>query len=99
MFIDLDANDQQIEFPIIYTNAKDRVAHLEVGDGSKDLSPLFDLIIEKFSGPEALDDHVAQFLITNIDYDPYVGQVGVGRLGNGVIEMNKRYSLCCWERI
>ena len=94
LFIDLDANDEQIEFPIIYTNAKERVAHTEMGDDSKDLTPLFDLIIDKFPGPLAIDDHVAQFLITNIDYDSYVGQVAVGRLGNGTLEVNKRYSLC-----
>jgi len=94
LFIDLDANDKQIEFSIIYTNAKERVAHVEMGDDSKDLTPLFDLIIDKFPGPLAIDDHVAQFLITNIDYDSYVGQVAVGRLGNGTLEVNKRYSLC-----
>ena len=99
LFIDLDANDKQIEFPIIYTNAKDRVAHIEMGDDSKDLTPLFDLIIDKFPGPLAIDDHVAQFLITNIDYDSYVGQVAVGRLGNGMLEVNKRYSLCGEDKI
>ena len=99
LFIDLDANDKQIEFPIIYTNAKERVAHIEMGDDSKDLTPLFDLIIDKFPGPLAIDDHVAQFLITNIDYDSYVGQVAVGRLGNGMLEVNKRYSLCGQDKV
>ena len=60
----------------------------------KIVSPLFDLIVEKFPGPLAIDDHATQFLITNIDYDSYVGQVAVGRLGNGILEVNKRYSLC-----
>ena len=94
LFIDLDANDEQIEFPIIYTNAKEGVAHTKIGDDSNDLSILFDLIIKKFKGPKAIDEHVTQFLITNIDYDSYVGQVAIGRLGNGLIELNKRYSLC-----
>jgi len=94
LFIDLDANDTQIEFPIIYTNAKDRIAHNEVGDSSNDLTPLFDKIISYFSGPEVSDDENTQFLITNIDYDSYVGQVAVGRLGNGTIKVNDRYSLC-----
>ena len=94
LFIDLDANDEQIEFPIIYTNAKEGIAHKEIGDNSNDLSILFDLIIEKFKGPIAIDNHVTQFLITNIDYDPYVGQVAIGRLGNGLMELSKRYSLC-----
>ena len=99
LFIDLEANDKQIEFPIIYTNAKDRVSHMEMGDDSTDLTPLFDLVLKTFPGPLAIDDHVAQFLITNIDYDPYVGQVAVGRLGNGILEVNKRYSLCSENQI
>mgnify|MGYP006137925581 FL=1 len=99
LFIDLDANDEQIEFPIIYTNAKDGIAHINMGDDSKDLTCLFDTILQKFPGPVATDDHEAQFLITNIGYDPYVGQVAVGRLGNGVLELNKQYSLCTKDKI
>jgi len=94
LFIDLDANDQQIEFPVIYTNAKDGIAHNDLNDDSKDLTPLFDLVIETFSGPEAEDDFTTQFLITSIDYDSYVGQIAIGRLNNGSIHRNKQYSLC-----
>ena len=94
LFIDLDANDKQIDFPIIYTNAKDGVAHVELDDSSTNLEPLFSLILSCFHGPEANDEESPQFLITNLDYDPYVGQIAVGRLGNGVLQMNKRYSLC-----
>jgi len=94
LFIDLDATEKQIEFPIIYTNAKEGIAHLELDDGSKDLTPLFELIITKFPGPEVDDDSITQFLITNIDYDSYVGQVAIGRLNNGSIYRNKQYSLC-----
>ncbi len=94
LFIDLDANDEQIEFPILYTQAKIGEAHRELDDGSKDLMPLFETIIEKIKGPIADDNTKAQFLITNLDYDSYVGQIGVGRLQNGVLEMNKKYSLC-----
>ena len=94
LFIDLDANDQQIEFPVIYTNAKDGIAHNDLDDNSKDLTPLFNLVIETFSGPEAEDDFTTQFLITSIDYDSYVGQIAIGRLNNGSIHRNKQYSLC-----
>ncbi len=94
LFIDLDANETQIEFPIIYTNAKDGIAHTELEDNSKDLTPLFELIIKTFPGPEADDESTTQFLITNIDYDPYVGQMAIGRLNNGSIYRNKQYSLC-----
>ena len=94
LFIDLDADEKQIEFPIIYTNAKDGIAHNELDDTSTDLTPLFELVVNTFSGPEADDEMKTQFLITNIDYDPYVGQVAIGRLNNGSIHRNKRYSLC-----
>jgi len=99
LFIDLDANDDQIEFPIIYTNAKDGVSHKELTDNSKDLTSLFELIIDTFPGPEVEDDLHTQFLITNIDYDSYVGQIAIGRLNNGVIKKNNRYSLCGKDEI
>tara|TARA_Y100001970_G_scaffold279218_1_gene386147 strand:+ start:3632 stop:5452 length:1821 start_codon:yes stop_codon:yes gene_type:complete len=99
LFIDLDANEEQIEFPIIYTNAKSGKAHNELGDSSDNLKPLFDLIIATFSGPEVDDSENTQFLITNIDYDSYVGQVAIGRLNNGFINKNKQYSLCSENEI
>lgn len=94
LFIDLDADEEQIEFPILYTNAKTGVAHTAPADDSTDLRPLFETIIATMPAPEANDDEVPQFLITNLDHDPYVGQVAIGRLANGVLEMNTNYSLC-----
>jgi len=94
LFIDLGADDKQIEFPVIYTNAKNGVAHVELEDDSKDLISLFDLIIQTFPGPDVDDNYCTQFLITNIDYDSYVGQIAVGRLNNGFIEKKKQYALC-----
>ena len=99
LFIDLDANENQIEFPIIYTNAKKGIAQQKLDDNSEDLIPLFDLIIDTFSGPEADDNSATQFLITNIDYDSYVGQIAIGRLNNGSIHRNKQYSLCSIDKI
>ena len=94
LFIDLDASEDQIEFPIIYTNAKLGVAHLELESDSSDLTPLFKTILSTVSGPKADDNHVPQFLITSLDYDSYVGQIAVGRLNNGKLSMNGSYSLC-----
>jgi len=94
LFIDLDANEEQIEFPIIYTNAKAGVASENMDVESEDLFPLFELIINTFPGPKADDNHTTQFLITNIDYDSYVGQIAIGRLNNGSIQKNKQYALC-----
>jgi GTP-binding protein len=94
LFIDLDANEQQIEFPILYTNAKRGIAHQQPGDSSEDLKPLFDAICSTIPGPDIDNEQVPQFLVTNLDYDPYVGQIAVGRLINGTLAMNQTYSLC-----
>ena len=94
LFIDLDANEDQIEFPIIYTNAKAGIAYNQVNDESTDLKPLLNIILKTFEGPEAKDDGLTQFLVTNLDYDPYVGQIAVGRLNSGNISMNSSYAIC-----
>ena len=94
LFIDLDATDEQIDFPILYTIAKSGVAHADIGDSSTTLKPLFDAIINNIEGPIADDNHIPQFLVTNLDYDSYVGQVAIGRLNNGTLSMNQLYALC-----
>jgi GTP-binding protein len=94
LFIDLDANDEQIEFPIIYTNAKDGIAVNNINDDPKDLTPLFDLVINYFDGPDTTDASKTQFLVTNLAYDSYVGQVAIGRLDSGTLDINTKYSLC-----
>jgi GTP-binding protein len=99
LFIDLDANDEQIEFPIIYTNAKDGIAMHNIGDESTNLDPLFKLIVQYFEGPNTSDNGTTQFLITNLAYDPYVGQIAIGRLDSGVLDISKQYSLCTEDKI
>ena len=94
LFIDLDASDDQIEFPILFTDAKLGIAHLEIGDASKNLTPLFETIISKIEGPNVSNDGVSQFLVTSLDYDSYVGQIAVGRLNNGTLSLNSNYALC-----
>ena len=94
LFIDLDASDRQIEFPIIYTNAKLGIAHNELESESKNLTPLFESILNSIEGPLVTDERKAQFLITSLDYDSYVGQIAVGRVNNGMLSMNEAYSLC-----
>lgn len=99
LFIDLDANDEQIEFPIIYTNAKDGIAVNNIEDAQKDFTPLFDLIINYFEGPKTSDSLSTQFLVTNLAYDSYVGQVAIGRLDSGILNINDKYSLCTENEI
>ncbi len=99
MFIDLDAGEDQIEFPILYTNAKKGIAHRTLGDASEDVKPLLDVICEAIPGPEADDSRPPQFLATNLDYDPYVGQIAIGRLMHGTLAMNQVYALCGEETV
>ncbi|TFG99120.1 MAG: translational GTPase TypA [Calditrichales bacterium] len=94
LFIDLDATDDQVNFAILYTNAKQGVAHRDLNDDSINLQPLFDTILSHIPGPECDDDAVPQFLITSLDYDAYVGQIAIGRLSNGSLAMNQSYTLC-----
>ena len=99
LFIDLDASDEQIEFPILFTDAKLGIAHLKQGSDSKNLTPLFEAIISKINGPDVSDDGVPQFLVTSLDYDSYVGQIAVGRLNNGVLSLSSNYALCKKDEI
>jgi GTP-binding protein len=99
LFIDLGAEEQQIEFPILYTIAKTGVSHRKLGDDSTDLQPLLQTIIDSIPAPVGDDDANTQFLVTNLDYDAYVGQIAVGRLQSGKLEMNTPYSLCAKDKI
>ena len=94
LFIDLDANEEQLEFPILYTNAREGVAHRDPDDDSKDLMPLFETIRDSVPGPDADDDATSQFLVTNLDYDSFVGQIVLGRLVHGRLRMGKTYGMC-----
>jgi len=94
LFIELDADDQQIDFPIIYTNAKLGMSKLSLDDDSENLEPLFNTIVESIPGPEVENEELTQFLITNLDYDNYVGRIAIGRIFNGKLESNKNYALC-----
>ena len=99
LFIDLGADEHQIEFPILYTNAKTGVSHVKLEDASEDLRPLLDAIISAVPPPAGDDDANVQFLVTNLDYDAYVGQIAVGRLQAGRLQMNSLYSLCAQDKV
>ena len=99
LFIDLGAEEKQIEFPILYTNSKIGVSHKKMGDDSTDLKPLLQTIIDYIPAPQGDDQANTQFLVTNLDYDSYVGQIAVGRLQQGRLEMNTPYSHCAKGKI
>lgn len=83
LFIDLGATDEQIEFPIVYTVARDGLATLDISVQGKNLQPLFDLIVEHIPPPSFDDELPLQMLVTNLDYNDYVGRLAIGRIRNG----------------
>ena len=87
LFIDLDASEEQLEFPIVYTNAKRGIATLNMNDESENLKPLFDLILKTIPSPEGKGDGVLQLLVTNIDYNDYVGRLAIGRIFSGTVKV------------
>ncbi|MGE5280732.1 MAG: translational GTPase TypA [Chloroflexota bacterium] len=94
LFIDLGADDEQIEFPIAYTNAKDGWAALEEGVEGSDLKPLLDLMLEKIPAPEHDPDHPLQAHVTNLDASPYVGRLALCRVRNGSIRAGQQVAWC-----
>jgi len=93
LFIDLGANDKQIEFPILYSISRDGVAKKDLADEGKDLKPLFDQIIETIPAPHALRDDSLQLLVANIDYNPFVGRLAIGRIFSGEIAKNQEVAV------
>src|SRR3954470_4127559 len=94
LFLDLDANEEQIEFPIVYTNAKAGRASTEEGVEGTDLRPLFDLLVNHMPAPEHDPGHSLQALVTNLDADPYVGRLALCRVHNGSIKRSENVSWC-----
>jgi GTP-binding protein len=94
LFLDLDADESQIEFPIVYTNAKAGWAAVEEGVEGEDLRPLFDLLVERIPAPEYEDGHPLQARVTNLDADPYVGRVALCRVHQGTIRKGLTVAWC-----
>ena len=93
LFIDLDAVEEQLEFPIIYTHAKAGIAKRAMGDQSSDLRPLFDAIIEHIPPPAGDPDDTLQILVANLDYSDYLGRLAIGRVFNGVLHYGDEVSI------
>ncbi len=88
LFMDLDATDDQLESPFVFASARDGYAIKELTDEKKDMAPLFDTIIEHIPAPEGDPDAPAQMLISTIDYNEYVGRIGIGKISNGTLKLN-----------
>lgn len=93
LFIELDASDDQLDFPVVYTNAREGTASTEAGKPGVDLKPLFDLIVERIPSPRGEPDLPLQIGVTMIDYDPYVGRQAVGRIQQGRIQNRQEVAL------
>ncbi len=86
LFMDLDASDDQLDCPFVYASAKAGVAVLDLSDEEKNMQPLFETILEYIPAPEGDPDADTQVLISTIDYNEYVGRIGVGKVDNGTIK-------------
>lgn len=89
LFIDLDASEEQLDCPFVFASAKSGVAILELEEQPKDLTPLFETILDYIPAPEGNPEAGTQVLISTIDYNEYVGRIGVGKVDNGVIQVNQ----------
>ncbi len=94
LFLDLDADESQIDFPIVYTNARAGWASLEEGVEGTDLSPLLDLVLERIPAPEYEEGAPLQAHVTNLDASPYVGRLALCRVRNGTIRDGQRIAWC-----
>jgi GTP-binding protein len=93
LFLDIDAADHQIDFPIVYCAARDGWASLEPGQTGTDLEPLFKLLVEHIPPPSFEDGHPLQAWVTNIDADPYVGRLALCRVVNGTLTKGRSIGL------
>src|SRR6202142_4368924 len=85
LFIDLDATEDQLDFPVIYTNAKLGVAHRKIGDDSTNLQPLFEQIVTSIPPPAGDPSGVLQIQVTNLDYSEFLGRLAIARVFNGTL--------------
>jgi GTP-binding protein len=93
LFLDLGADEHQIEFPIVYTNAKAGTATRDLETPGTDLRPLLDLLVEVTPPPSFVPDHPLQLLVTNLSANDYVGRMAVGRIWNGTIRTGQRVAI------
>src|SRR5262244_1447826 len=93
LFLDLDATDEQIDFPILYAISRDGVAKRKLEDESSNLQPLFDQIVETIPSPRELRSDSLQLLVANLDYNDYVGRLAIGRIFSGDIKVGDQIAV------
>ena len=98
LFIELDANDDQLDFPVIYASAKNGIAKMSLEEESDNVNCIFDTIVKYIEAPECEIDGPAQMLVSNIDYDDYLGRIAVGRIERGTIKAGMPIVICKQEK-
>jgi GTP-binding protein len=98
LFLDLDATDAQIEFPILYAISRDGLAKKNLEDDSRDLRPLFDEILATIPAPRPIREDTLQLLVANLDYDSYVGRLAIGRIFSGEIAVGDQVAIVKRDR-
>ena len=93
LFVDLNANELQLDFPVVYASAKNGIAKHNLADTNEDILPLFEAILDNVDDPEGSVDLPLQFLVTNIEYDNYVGKIGTGKIHNGSVKLGEEVVL------
>ncbi len=94
LFIELGADDDQIEFPVVFASGRDGYASLSPDQTTENLKPLFDIIVKEIDPPKGDINGPLQILFTNIDYDEYLGRIGVGRIERGEVKLGETVALC-----
>ena len=94
LFIELDATDEQLEFPVIYASAKNGIAKMSMEESSDNINCIFETIIKEINPPACDQDGPMQMLVSNIDYDEFIGRMAIGRLERGVIKVNDPVVIC-----
>ncbi len=94
LFIDLDAREDQLDFPVLYTVAKNGVAKISLDDPSEDLQPLFECIVKTIPGPTGDPDATLQMLVANLDYNEYLGRLAIGRVFEGTLRYGDEVAIC-----
>ncbi len=94
LFIELDASDEQLDFPVVYASAKNGIAKMNLEDDATDLHCLFETIVNTIQAPNCDEDGQAQMLVSNIDYDDYVGRIAIGRVERGIIKDGMPVAIC-----
>ena len=94
LFIELDANDDQLDFPVVYASGKQGTATLDLNKTGENLECLFETIVNTIKAPNCDQEGPMQMLVSNIDYDEYIGRIAVGRVERGIVKLGMRVTIC-----